>query len=307
MISSSSTADLFNATVRDRTGAKIGTVGQVYVDPDDAAPTWASVKTGLFGTHESFVPLHDAEWRQPDLVVPYDRDVVKDAPRVDVDATLTEDETDRLYEYYSLGTAGSADTGTTRSGTTTESGSVSAGSVSTTTSAGPTGTSGTTGDDVVLTRSEEQLHVGTQRVVKSRMRLQKFTVTEMKTITVPVTHEEVRLVEVPVGEHELSDGSQNPETDADRASGRHRSDATEPDTEPREMILTEERVVVTTERVPVERVRLATDVVTEQQEVTEDLRREHIELTQEPSGSSPERPAPTVGADDPATPTGRPS
>ena len=44
------------------------------------------------------------------------------------------------------------------------------------------------------------------------------------------------------------------------------------------MTLTEERVVVNKETVPVEKVRLGTETVTEQQDVTEAVRKEQIEF-----------------------------
>ncbi|MFJ5730969.1 hypothetical protein [Streptomyces paradoxus] len=62
------------------------------------------MKTGLFGTSESFVPLHDAAVVEDHLEVPYDKDKVKDAPNVDVDAGghLSEQEEHRLYEHYGI-------------------------------------------------------------------------------------------------------------------------------------------------------------------------------------------------------------
>src|SRR4028118_2323038 len=39
---------------------KHGTVGEVYLDDETGRPEWATVRTGLFGTKEAFVPLADA-------------------------------------------------------------------------------------------------------------------------------------------------------------------------------------------------------------------------------------------------------
>jgi uncharacterized protein (TIGR02271 family) len=83
-------------------------------------------------------------------------------------------------------------------------------------------------------------------------------VTEMQTVTVPVTREEVRLVRDPI---------ENGDT-VDATIGEGAAD----------VVLTEERVVVSKETVPVERVRLGTEKVTEQREVTEAVRKEQIEL-----------------------------
>ena len=56
---------LSGATVVDTGGNKIGKVGQVYLDDQTGQPEWVTVKTGLFGTKESFVPLalarHDGD------------------------------------------------------------------------------------------------------------------------------------------------------------------------------------------------------------------------------------------------------
>ena len=90
-----------------------------------------------------------------------------------------------------------------------------------------------------MTRSEERLHVGTEKVVTGKMRLRKYVVTEMQTVTVPVTREEVRLERVPITEDDLdATSSLGPGTDEEPG-----------------IVLTAERVVVTKEPVPDERVR----------------------------------------------------
>jgi hypothetical protein len=86
--------------VRSATGDRIGEIGQVYLDNETGEPNWVTVKTGLFGTQESFVPLAQAEVSGADVTVPYDKDTVKDAPRLDVGGTLTPEEERRLYSYY---------------------------------------------------------------------------------------------------------------------------------------------------------------------------------------------------------------
>src|SRR3954452_4284729 len=86
-------------TVRDVNGDKIGTFGDVYLDRDDAL-AWGGVQTGLFGRHESFVPLQDAREEGDELVVPYPADQVKDAPNVDPDVALSDEEEERLFAHY---------------------------------------------------------------------------------------------------------------------------------------------------------------------------------------------------------------
>ena len=112
-----------------------------------------------------------------------------------------------------------------------------------------------------MTRSEEQLHVGTESVQAGRARLRKYVVTENVTQTVPVSHEEVRLEREPI-------------TEANRDAALDGPDITE---EEHEVTLNAERPVVQKEAVPVERVRLGTETVTEQHEVNEQVRKEQIE------------------------------
>ncbi|WP_369250441.1 PRC-barrel domain-containing protein [Streptomyces sp. R41] len=90
--------------VHDAEGNKIGDVKHVFLDEVTGQPEWVSVKTGLFGTSESFVPIREATMVEDHLEVPYAKDTVKDAPNVDVDAGahLSEDEEHRLYEHYGI-------------------------------------------------------------------------------------------------------------------------------------------------------------------------------------------------------------
>ena len=100
MISENNIASLVGSNVTDPENNKIGTVGQVYVDPGTGRPNWATVKTGLFGTKQSFVPLDEADVVGGDLRVPFSKDAVKDAPRVEDDAELSDAEEEELYAYY---------------------------------------------------------------------------------------------------------------------------------------------------------------------------------------------------------------
>ena len=81
-------------------GTKIGAARQVYVDDETGAPEWVTVRTGLFGTSESFVPLADATVSGDRVVVPYDKSFVKDAPNLREDGHLTPEQERELYAYY---------------------------------------------------------------------------------------------------------------------------------------------------------------------------------------------------------------
>jgi uncharacterized protein (TIGR02271 family) len=256
----------------DNDGDKLGKVGQVYLDDQTGRPEWATISTGLFGTQESFVPLTDASISDGTLRVPYEKGKVKDAPRVDADqGHLSPDEEAELYRYYGVGTgrtgqqattglAGDATTGTGTGGFT-DTGRRDTGF--TDTSRRDTvghDTSGPTTDDA-MTRSEEQLRVGTEQVEAGTARLRKFVVTENVTTTVPVSREEVRIEREPI-------------TDANRGDALDGPAISE---EEHEVVLHAERPVVDKEAVPVERVRLDTETVTDQETVSDSVRKEQIE------------------------------
>jgi uncharacterized protein (TIGR02271 family) len=90
------------ANVFSADGEKIGSIGQIYVDNDGGEPSWVTVRTGLFGMSESFVPLEGARAEGNQLVVPYSKDQVKEAPRIDAGRALEPAEEDRLYQHYQL-------------------------------------------------------------------------------------------------------------------------------------------------------------------------------------------------------------
>jgi uncharacterized protein (TIGR02271 family) len=232
------------------TDGKLGTVGEVFLDDETGRPEWATVQTGLFGTKEAFVPLADADLSGRDLRVPYDKDKVKNAPHIASDGHLSPAEEEELYRYYGVGFGN----GTAPVADTTSQGTVGHGTVG-------HDTSGPTTDDA-MTRSEEHLEVGTRQVESGRARLRKYVVTENVTETVPVSHEEVRLEREPI-------------TDANVGSALDGPAISE---EEHEVVLHAETPVVAKEAVPVERVRLDTETVTEQQTVTEQVRKEQIEL-----------------------------
>jgi uncharacterized protein (TIGR02271 family) len=234
---------------------KLGTVGEVYLDDETGRPEWATVRTGMFGTKESFVPLAEADLSGSDLRLPYDKDKIKNAPQIDTDGHLSPDEEANLYRYYGIG-SGTGYTDTTTTGQTTDR-SNAHGTVGHDTS-GPT-------TDNAMTRSEEQLHVGTERVEAGRARLRKYVVSENVTQTVPVSHEEIRVEREPITDANVGNALDGPAISE----------------EEHEVVLHAERPVVAKEAVPVERVRLDTQTVTEQETVNETVRKEQIELDDE--------------------------
>ena len=228
----------YDRTIVDTEGAKIGKIADVYLDHDSQRPEWALVHTGLFGTRETIVPVAGASWRGDDLVVPYEKSFVKDAPNVGSDEELSDEDEARLAEYYDLQYSRRSPNGS------------------------PTTGSDQRGDDAAMTRSEEELQVGTVRRPSELVRLKKRVVTEQQQVTVPVQREEVVIEREPI-------------TDANRAEAMSGAEISEAE---HAVTLHEEEVVVDKRVVPKERVRLETDVSTSEQTVDETLRKEQIDI-----------------------------
>ncbi|MGY5884640.1 DUF2382 domain-containing protein [Modestobacter lacusdianchii] len=244
MITEQQIDQLIGSTAVDNNGDKLGRIGEVYLDDETGRPEWATVNTGLFGTKESFVPLAQASVDGDRVRFPYTKAKVKDAPGVDADGHLSPEEEAELYRYYGVGYADS-DAGTQ----------LQANDVVGRDTSGPA-------TDAAMTRSEEQLRVGTQRVEAGRVRLRKRVVTENVTQTVPVSREEVRIEREPITDANIGNALDGPAISE----------------EEHEVVLHAERPVVQKEAVPVERVRLDTETVTEQVQVSEQVRKEQIEL-----------------------------
>jgi uncharacterized protein (TIGR02271 family) len=243
--------------VVDAQGDKVGSLEEVYLDTDSGRPEWATVKTGLFGMKQSFVPLRDASPEGGKVAIPYDKDQVKDAPSVDPDGELSTDEEERLYSHYGI----AAGNGSSGSGTSGAGGDASGDAADRTEGHD---VSGPTTDDA-MTRSEEELRVGTERRERGRARLRKYVVTEQVEQTVPVQREEVRVEREPVTE-----------ANADQAT-----DGPAISEEEHEVVLHEEEVVTEKRAVPKERVRMTTHTVTDEQTVSDDVRKERIEVDED--------------------------
>jgi uncharacterized protein (TIGR02271 family) len=230
-------------TLVDRDGGRIGRIDAIYLDDHTGEPEWALVNTDLFGTKSSFAPLAQATPAGEEVRVPYDKQLVKDAPRVDPDGYLSEAEERQLWRHYGL----DYDRATRRR---------------------PSGrdtvgrdTSGPTTDDA-MTRSEEELRVGTTQRERGRARLRKYVTTEQQTVTVPVQREEVRVEREPITDANLDAATRGPAISE----------------EEHEVTLREEEVVVDKRAVPKERVRLDTETVTDERQVSEEVRKEQIQV-----------------------------
>ena len=182
MINTDNIGALVGSTVVDSDGDRIGTVGQVYVDPDTGRPNWVTVRTGLFGMKESFVPLDAADQVGDDIRVPHSKDDVKDAPRIDHDGALEEHETDNLYSYYEGARSDGYTTGATAAGGGLRAGDDTPGTAGYTAAAtGPAGTGATTGTPGTTASggvSGAAGSTGTGDGVAGRPRLRRYVATD---------------------------------------------------------------------------------------------------------------------------------
>ncbi|MBD1543566.1 hypothetical protein G9E11_15240 [Arthrobacter sp. IA7] len=83
-------------------GRRIGQVGEVYVVDGLRVPLWLSVKTGLFGAINRFVPMQGARVEGGYLVVRYSKARVKEAPPAVEDGHFDPDEEDNLCRHYGV-------------------------------------------------------------------------------------------------------------------------------------------------------------------------------------------------------------
>lgn len=234
-------------------GEKIGKIDEIYLDRQTEQPEWLAVKTGLFGSNVSFVPIEQASASGDGVTVPFGKDKVKDAPHADADGELSEEEERRLYEYYGRDFGDfDYDSGVEKTGRT-----------------GVDADRGVVGHDTsgpatdnAMTRSEEELAVGkTQREV-GRARLRKWVDTEQVSTTVPLQREEVRVEREPITDANIGNATDGPAISE----------------EEHEVTLSAEEAVVEKRAVPKERIRLDKDVVTEDRQVTDEVRKERVEI-----------------------------
>jgi uncharacterized protein (TIGR02271 family) len=237
--------------VIDRDGDKIGSIAEIYEDTQTGKPEWAAVSTGFFGSKVAIVPLTQASDDGGTLRLPFEKALVKDAPHVDGDGQISQSEEQALYAHYGL------DYGESRSDTGLPEGRADT-DVDRTVghdTSGPT-------TDQAMTRSEEEVAVGTRQVETGRARLRKYIVTEEVQTTVPVQREEVVLEREPITDGNIDQALDGPELSE----------------EEHEVVLHEEVPVVEKTTVPKERVRLDKATQVEEAKVSEQARKEQIEV-----------------------------
>jgi len=272
--------------VVDKAGEPVGKIEEIYEDQLSGEPEWALVHTGLFGSRSHLVPLTDASPDGEDVRVQVLKDQVHAAPTLEATEELSEHQERRLFAHYGMHHAvprpekavvgqvrGSIDG--TANGRAIDDGPV----VPTVPRRAATRAEAAAPDlvdqpelplsepgsdsraDEAITRSEEELRIGLERRERGRVRLHKYVVTEQVTKTVPVRREVLRVEREPI-------------TEPSRQGTLPESAITE---EEHEVLLYEEEPIVEKRVVPKERVRLYTEVVEDQREISEELRKEQIE------------------------------
>ena len=240
-------------TMVDSAGDKLGTIDAIYLDDETGQPEWATVTRGLFSAKAALVPLAQAQDMGDSVQVPYDKQQVTDAPSMEADGSLSQDEEAELYRHYGL------DYSEHRSNSGLPAGTVDDAPDDRDTvgrdTSGPT-------TDHAMTRSEEELRVGTETRERGRARLRKYVTTEQQTVTVPVQREEVRVEREPITDATLDAATSGPAISE----------------EEHEVTLHEETPVVEKRVVPRERVRMDTETVTDDRQVSEEVRKEQIEV-----------------------------
>ena len=288
--------DLANATAYDKSGDKLGSVKQVYINDSTGQPDFVEVGHGLFGMGSSLVPLRGHQITGEELRLAFTKDRIQDAPNIDDDAHLSDEDQAVIYRHYGL--EGAQNVETYDSGDHDRdrpAGRDTAG-------AGAAGLAGgaaydrtddriggrtgagvdTTEDADSMTLSEERVNVDKENVQTGEVRLRKHVVQDTQTVEVPVEREELHIERTPV------DGDR-----ADRAADRGGILGENETT----VSLSEERVNVTKETVPVEEVSLHKETVRDTETVREDVAREELDVdgdadagfNTDPEGRAPRR------------------
>lgn len=228
----------------DRTGDKIGSIDNVYVDTETGRPEWVAVNTGLFGMNTNLAPIVGSQVTEDGVQLDVEKDTVKDAPHVGEDRPLEVDEERRLYEHYQIDLTGGPDAYFAEERTSHGY------------QVDRRADDGYEVDEAALTRREEELEVGKHKESAGKVRLRKYVTTEMETVTVPVEKERV------VVEREPASG---------KSSGRIGDESVELELE-EDVIDVDKRVV------DKETVRAGKQQVTETEKVQAEVRKEQVDV-----------------------------
>ncbi len=173
MINKESIPNVLGKTAYDDSHNAIGQVSHVYVDDRTEQPEWMTVHTGMQGSKVTFVPMEPAEMRGGEIVVPFQKEQVRNAPNVEADVPvhLSEQDEANMYDYYGMRHPTVPGTAAPQQST-----------------------------DEAMTRSEERLRVGVEGQDTGRVHLRKYVVTEDQQQTVPVRKEKLRIEREPIND-----------------------------------------------------------------------------------------------------------
>jgi stress response protein YsnF len=301
---------LLGRTAYGADGDRLGTVTGAYLDTATGRPSWITVERGgLFRTTRSFVPLDGVEVADDAVRVAVDAEAVKGAPHIDDDRVLTPAEERELRTHYGLTqpTAPAAEPAaadprpaeptptepTPTEPTPTEPTPTEPGATEPERATAPASGPGPARDaePASVTRSEERARVGTTTVPASRAVLRKTRVVEDRTFSVPLGRDQVQVAYEPLPDPGPAPVTAQPAQGATETQTQTGADAEDDDW----VVLYEERLVVRTEWVPVERVRLRTVGVQGEELVNVDLRRERIDVDVQPAADRPSSAPPAAG------------
>ena len=233
-------AALRGTAVYSSEGDKIGRVEEIFMDEETRRPEWIGIGTGFFGTKRVLVPVEGASLGDDQITVPYTTAQVKDSPDIDSDE-ITQGTESALYSHYGLGyTESRSQTGLPEQ-----------------TSAPADAQPQTDAGEREIVRSEEEVAVGTRPVEAGRVRVRKWVETEPVEMDVELKRETARVRREPIDE---------PISDADFG------------TDELEVPLRAEEPIVEKRAVAKERVSLETDVAVDTQTVTDEVRKERVDV-----------------------------
>lgn len=272
--------ELTTATAFDKDGEKLGSVKEVYLNDHTGQPDFVEVGHGLFGMSSSLVPLRGHRLDGENLRLAFSKDRIKDAPNIDDDAHLSENDQDTIYRHYEIDTTENVESyDAHHTDNTDATGRHVAGGYAHTRDedlhdnqfqtpdaridgAPDSAVAADAADDrESLIRSEERLNVDKERVTTGDARLRKYVVHDTETVDVPVEREEVRVERTPVDPTDTRAGR-------GEALGEDEASVT----------LHEEHVNVTKDSVPVEEVRLDKKTVRDTETISEDVAHEEIDV-----------------------------
>ena len=214
---------------------KIGKVEELFTDIDTGKPEWIGVGTGIFRTKRVLVPVQGATWTGDAMRVPFTKQQIQDSPDID-GSEIGQETEDVLARHYGMGYSEQrSDTGLPEMQTS----------------------QGTSAGTESVTRSEEELAVGTRKTEAGTVRLRKWVETEPVQETVQVSRDVAEVRREPIGD-----------TAAAGDIGEQEIEVT----------LEKEEPVVDKRTVAKERVSLDKSTQTDAQTISDEVRKERVEI-----------------------------